>query len=299
VAGSTLLDPTFLRRLERLRIEARRAFPGTTKGERRSTRRGASVEFADYREYSPGDDLRHLDWSVFARLDRLMIRLFVEEEDVRIDLLLDASPSMNFGATETKFDYAKRVAAALGFLAVSSLDRVGVSSYSERMGPRLRAARGRGQLLVLLRFLESLAIREGAHTNLAAALDRYGRETSRPGILVVVSDFLDASDYIKAIERLAYRGFDVNLIQVLAPDEVEPPLGGDLVLVDCESGEARDVTVNAAVAAAYKRALASLQARLDDLGSPFGVVFHATTTDVPFEDLLLRHLRAQRLVRAG
>jgi uncharacterized protein (DUF58 family) len=294
-----LLDPAFLRRLDRLRVEARRAFPGTTKGERRSTRRGASVEFADFREYAPGDDLRHLDWSVYARLDRLVIRLFVEEEDVRIDILVDASPSMGFGEPMTKFDYAKRVAAALGYLAVSSLDRIGVAAFAERIGPRLRAARGRGQLIALLRFLGALETVTGGTTNLAASLDRYARETTRPGVLFVISDFLDGSDYVRTLTKLAFRRFDVNLIQVLAPDEAEPPLGGDLVLVDSETGQQREVTVNAATAIAYKRALESLRQRLASLGPSAGVVFHATTTDVPFEDLLLRHLRRRRLVRAS
>jgi uncharacterized protein (DUF58 family) len=294
-----LLDSAFLKRLERLRVEARRAFPGTTKGERRSTRRGASVEFADFRDYAPGDDLRHLDWSVYARLDRLMIRLFVEEEDVRIDILVDSSPSMGFGDPETKFDYGRRVAAALGYLAVSSLDRVGVASFAERLGPRLRAARGRGQLVSLLRFLEALVVGPASTTDLAKALDRYARETTRPGILFVISDFLDSSDFVRVLKQLAYRHFDINLIQVLAPEEAEPPLGGDLVLVDSETGETREITVNSATAAAYKRALDGLRAQLEALGPSTGIVFHATTTGVPFEELLLRHLREHRVVRGG
>jgi len=296
---SSLLDPAFLRRLERLRIEARRAFPGTTKGERRSTRKGSSVEFADYRDYVAGDDLRHLDWSVYARLDRLVVRLFVEEEDIRVDVLVDTSASMGFGEPTTKLEYATRIAAALGYLAISSLDRVGAAPFADRLGPRLRAARGRGQLLALLRFLERLQVPANGSTNLAASLDRYGRETTRPGVLFVISDFLDDSGFVRAVEKLAYRRFDVNLIQVLTPDEVVPPLGGDLLLVDSETGETREVTINAASAAAYGRALTRLRAELDALGPSAGVIFHATTTDVVFEDLLLRHLRQRNLVRSS
>src|SRR4026208_846102 len=128
-ARETLLDPAFLRKLERLRIQARRAFPGTMRGERRSTRRGASVEFRDFRKYEAGDDFRHIDWSIFARLERLMLRQFVEEEDVRIDILIDQSASMRFGESMTKFDFARRAAAALAFLAVSTLDRVSVATF--------------------------------------------------------------------------------------------------------------------------------------------------------------------------
>src|SRR5262245_34540731 len=137
MSETSLLDPTFLRKLELLRIQARKAFPGTMRGERRSTRRGASVEFADFRKYEAGDDFRHVDWSIYARLERLMLRQFVEEEDVRIDILLDQSKSMHFGAMATKFDFARRTAATLAFLGISSLDRVGVAMFDSTMRNRL------------------------------------------------------------------------------------------------------------------------------------------------------------------
>ncbi|HEX8087536.1 MAG TPA: DUF58 domain-containing protein, partial [Blastocatellia bacterium] len=156
----TLLDPAFLRKLERLRIQARRAFPGTMRGERRSTRRGASVEFADFRKYEAGDDFRHVDWNIYARLERLMLRQFVEEEDVRIDILLDRSRSMHFGKPQTKFDSARKAAAALAFLAVGSLDRVGVAAFDSTVGARMRAMRGRGHLVSVLTFLEGLSNNE-------------------------------------------------------------------------------------------------------------------------------------------
>jgi uncharacterized protein (DUF58 family) len=129
MSKNSLLDPTFLRKLELLRIQARRAFPGSMRGERRSTRRGASVEFADFRKYEAGDDFRHVDWNIYARLERLMLRQFVEEEDVRIDILIDQSRSMHYGERVTKFDFARRAAAALTFLGISSLDQVGVATF--------------------------------------------------------------------------------------------------------------------------------------------------------------------------
>ncbi len=159
---TSLLDPAFLRKLERLRIQARRAFPGTMRGERRSTRRGSSVEFADFRKYEAGDDFRHIDWNIYARLERLMLRQFVEEEDVRIDILLDQSRSMHFGQPVTKFDFARRAAAALAFLAVSSLDRIGVAAFDSAIRSRLKALRGRGHLLSVLSFLEGLSDEEDA-----------------------------------------------------------------------------------------------------------------------------------------
>src|SRR5215510_13068985 len=154
--NQSLLDPKFLRKLEMLRIQARRAFPGTMRGERRSTRRGASVEFADFRQYQAGDDFRHVDWNIYARLERLMLRQFVEEEDVRIDILIDQSKSMRFGQPITKFDFARRAAAALAFLAVGSLDRVSVATFDSELRSRTRALRGRGHLHSVLAFLEGL-----------------------------------------------------------------------------------------------------------------------------------------------
>src|SRR5215813_6522926 len=139
MSNQSLLDPKFLRKLEMLRIQARRAFPGTMRGERRSTRRGDSVEFADFRKYEAGDDFRHVDWNIYARLERLMLRQFVEEEDVRIDILIDQSKSMHFGET-TKFDFARRTAATLAFLGISSLDQVGVAMFDSTLRGRLRAS---------------------------------------------------------------------------------------------------------------------------------------------------------------
>src|SRR5262249_49164879 len=197
-----LLDPDFLRKLERLRIQARRAFPGTMRGERRSTRRGASVEFADFRKYEAGDDFRHIDWNIYARLERLILRQFVEEEDVRIDILLDGSQSMHFGEPRTKFDFARRAAAALAFLGISSLDRVGVGVFDSGMRQRLRALRGRGHLHNVLKFLDTLAKPRGGEpsgempesaeppappTDLSAVLRAYQKANARAGIVFVVS----------------------------------------------------------------------------------------------------------------
>src|ERR1700761_2485810 len=233
----SLLDPAFLRKLERLRIQARRAFPGTMRGERRSTQRGASVEFADFRKYEAGDDFRHVDWNIYARLERLMLRQFVEEEDVRIDILLDQSQSMRFGAPRSKFDFARRAAAALTFLGVSSLDRVGIAAFDATLRERMRALRGRGHLLNVLRFLDTLADKDesakvtdvesgsdapgsspsiplnaGARTDLSAVLRAYQRLNARAGIVFVISDFLDAGGFRTEMKLLARRGFDLNLI---------------------------------------------------------------------------------------
>jgi uncharacterized protein (DUF58 family) len=314
-AKETLLDPVFLRKLERLRIQARRAFPGTMRGERRSTRQGASVEFRDFRKYEAGDDFRHVDWSIFARLERLMLRQFVEEEDVRIDILIDQSASMRFGESMTKFDFARRAAAALAFLAVSTLDRVSVATFDSDLKARTRALRGRGHLHSLLAFLEKLSDAPdtgpaagtggdhpnqppesadlpdvGAVTNLSAVIRRYQRSNLRAGILFVISDFLDAGDFRVEMKLLAQRGYDLNLIQVLAPEELEPSIRGDLLLVDSESGAAREVTVNERVLTAYNSALAAYTTSLESFCRTTGMGYTMVASDASFEDMLLKQL---------
>jgi len=311
----SLLDPVFLRKLERLRVQARRAFPGTMRGERRSTRRGASVEFRDFRKYEAGDDFRHVDWSIFARLERLMLRQFVEEEDVRIDILIDQSRSMDFGSPISKSDFARRAAAALAFLAVGSLDRVGVAAFDSTLRARLRAMRGRSHLHSVLSFLEGLekparpeALEgsasesdtgtanesEGA-TNLSAVLRSYQKSNQRPGILFLISDFLDPGDYQKEMKLLAQRGFDVNLLHVLSPEELQPQLKGDLMLVDSETGASREITVNERLLATYHSALSKYTTSVEAFCRANGLGYTMITADASFEDLLLKRLVEGRM----
>ncbi|HXG93533.1 MAG TPA: DUF58 domain-containing protein [Blastocatellia bacterium] len=315
-----LLDPAFLKKLERLRIHARRAFPGSTRGERRSTRRGSSVEFSDFRKYEAGDDFRHVDWSIYARLERLMLRQFVEEEDVRIDILIDQSRSMRFGEPITKFDYARRAAAALAFLGIGSLDRVGVATFDSAMKSRIRALRGRGHLRSILSFLDCLSDddvskekqetveaneraegesknedEQAAETNLSAALRGYQKANLRQGILFIISDFFSSDDYRQEIKMLAHRGFDVNLIQVLAPEEMNPRLVGDLLLVDSETGQSREITASERVVAAYREALNEFTSSLESLCRTHGSGYTLVTTDIAFEELLLKNLIESRM----
>jgi uncharacterized protein (DUF58 family) len=314
----SLLDPAFLRKLEQLRIPARRAFPGTMRGERRSTRRGASVEFADFRKYEAGDDFRHVDWNIYARLERLMLRQFVEEEDVRIDILIDQSESMRFGAPRSKFDFARRAAAALTFLGISSLDRVGVAAFDTAMRERMKALRGRGHLLNVLRFLDGLAaatkgaatveqrsdvvsqqatavVGAAARTDLSAVLRAYQRANTRPGIVFVISDFLDAGGFRTEMKLLARRGFDLNLIQVLDADELAPQAVGDLLFVDSETGETREITVNERLVAAYKATLTEYTHGLELFCRSQGIGYTLVSADAAFEELLLKNLIEARM----
>lgn len=287
----SLLSPAFLGRLERLTLRSRGLFGGLSAGERRSRRRGAGLEFAGHRAYVAGDDLRHLDWAALARLSRAFVRTFDEERDLTLHLLLDTSRSMSFGAP-TKLLAAARVAAALGHVALSSLDRVSAALYDGR-GLRLHPpACGKGALLPLLGFLESGAAEGPGGCGRALRLHA---ATARPGVTVLFSDFLEPG----ALDDLAphrSRHHALVLVQVLAPEELEPPVDGDLTLVDSETGETVEVTVGERERTAY---LARLSARIEELrkfGARHGLDVFSVRSDLPLEEVVFGHLLRGQLL---
>src|SRR6516165_8411574 len=237
-----LLDPQFLARLEQLELVSRKIFLGRMKGERRSKRKGQSVEFADYRNYVIGDDLRFLDWNLYARLDRLFLRLFMEEEDLHFYVLLDNSLSMDFGSP-TKLHYAKQIAAALGFIGLVNLDRVVIEAFNDRLTQALPAIRGRRSLWRLLDFLNK--VEPAGPSDLRRALRAFSIKCSGKGIVVLLSDFMDKGGYEEALRYLVARQMDVYAIQVLCQEEIEPEVVGDLKLVDVEDEDVAEVTVSA------------------------------------------------------
>src|SRR6516225_8825756 len=220
-----LLDPEFLARLEQLELVSRKIFMGRMKGERRSKRKGQSVEFADYRNYVVGDDLRFLDWNLYARLDRLFIRLFLEEEDLHFYLLIDNSLSMDFG-TPSKLLYAKQIAAALAFIGLVNMDRVVIEAFNERLTQSLPAVRGRRSLFRVLDFLDKLE--PAGPSNLREALRAFSLKSSGKGVVVLLSDMMDKSGYEDALRYLVSRSFDIYVIQVLSQEETDPEIVGDL-----------------------------------------------------------------------
>src|SRR5580698_4655420 len=234
-----LLDPQFLARLEQLELVSRKIFSGVMKGERRSKRKGQSVEFADYKNYVIGDDLRHLDWNLYARLDKLFIRLFMEEEDLHFYVLIDNSLSMDFG-TPTKLHYAKQVAAALGFIGLVNLDRVMIEAFNEKLTQSLPAVRGRRSLWRLLGFLDK--IQPGGPSDLKKALRSFSIKSSGKGIVVVLSDFMDKAGYEDALRYLVAKQMDVYAIQILSQEEIYPEVVGDLQLVDIEDQDIAEIT---------------------------------------------------------
>ena len=283
----------FLAQLERLSLLSRRIFRGRVKGERRSLRRGHSVEFCDYRAYGVGDDLRYVDWNAFGRLNRLYLKVFMDEEDLCVHLLVDASGSMDFGEPG-KFQYATRLAAALAFVAFVNLERVAVGVFRDRLSEGWLPTRGRNQFLPFQEFLAG--IQPGGPTAFNDAIRQYALRVKDAGLAVVVSDFLDPGGYEQGLRALMERRFDVHVVQLLAPEEIEPTLGGDLELVDAESGEVREVSLDAETLRAYHRELDGYLSRLEAFCRANELTYTRVTTDVPLEDLLLRRLKGSLLL---
>jgi uncharacterized protein (DUF58 family) len=289
-----LLDADFLARLEQLELVSRKIFLGRMKGERRSKRKGQSVEFADYRNYVVGDDLRFLDWNLFARLDRLFIRLFMEEEDLHFYVLIDNSLSMDFGDPK-KIHYAKQIAAALGFIGLVNMDRVVIEAFNDRLTQSMPAVRGRRSLWQMLRFLEKLE--PVGPSDLRQSLRSFTIKCSGKGIVVLLSDLMDKGGYEEALRYLVARQLDIYVIQILSQEEVEPEIVGDLRLVDVEDADVAEITVSAPLIKKYKQNLAAYRAALHEYCTRRGITYLFTTNQVPFDRLVLSYLRQRGLVK--
>jgi uncharacterized protein (DUF58 family) len=293
--AASLITHELLRRLEQFQLLAQRRAKSAAKGERRSRARGQSVEFADYRNYVPGDDFRYLDWNLFGRLDRLFLKLYEEERELPVTIFLDGSESMTFG-TPRKFDFARQIAAAVGYVALCGFDRVSVITFpeaaaSEEMAVRgaLRAVRGRKSSLQFFRNLGQLEAHGTAALN--ESLRRGALAARHAGAAIVVSDFLDPAGYEPGLTALIGRGFQVSAVQILAREEIDPTSFGDLRLVDSETGAVQEVTFGKFRLNAYRQTVQNYIQRLREFCQSRGVNFFTTTSDASLEKLLLKQLR--------
>lgn len=291
---ASLLDPDFMTRLAQLELVSRKIFAGKMRGERRSKRRGESVEFADYRNYTVGDDLRFLDWNILARLDKLFLKLFLEEEDLHVSLILDVSKSMDYG-DPNKGLYARRLAAAIAYIGLTNYDRVSLYPYADGLVAEMAGQRGRSATPRMLDFLSRQD--HYAASNLTLACKQYAVRHPQRGIVIVVSDFFDKGGYENGLRFLLGRDLDIYLVQVLAPQELDPPVVGDLRLEDIEDGDAAEVTVSRALLNRYKANLQSYCAALKDYCTRRGISYLFTDTTVPFDQLVLTYLRKRGLLR--
>jgi uncharacterized protein (DUF58 family) len=289
-----LLTPEFMARLDTLQVGMRKVLAGRFRGERRSRRRGRSVEFADHREYAYGDDIRFLDWHLFARMDRLFLKLFHDEEELRVHLILDGSASMDFG-DPTKFQQARRVAAAIAYVALSSMNRVKVVVLEENGLSELPWQRGPQAAGRLFGFLE--AAEPKGRNALGPGLRRFAAEGRPSGVVVLLSDLLDRGGAVHPVKALVRPSVDAHIIQILTPEELEPELVGDFRLLDSEEADAVDVAGTTGVLRAYQRNLAAYLKELQDFARSRGLGYLLTRTDTPFEDLVLTHLREKGILR--
>ncbi len=287
------IDSAFLAELDGLRMLSRKVFRGQMRGERRSRNKGQSVEFVDYRPYLKGDDLRRIDWNLYGRLERYYIKLFEEEEDLRLYILLDSSASMDYG-TPSKFDHARRLAAGLAYIVLSNLETVSVSVFSGNYQVLTTPSRGKGKVHPLLYKLNLM--QASGSSMLSTAASHFAAQTRKSGVVCVISDFFTAEG-IASIAPLLGAGHQVELIQVLAPEEANPQLTGDLELVDAETGASEEVSMGQAVMRRYLQRLAALQAELKAFALRAGGDFFISNTAQPLRDFIFGPLRSGRLLR--
>ncbi len=303
-AARELFDAEFLGQLEYLRIVSRRAFAGVHPASRRGKRPGAGLEFAEHRPYTTGDDFRYLDWAAYGRLEKLLLRLFQQDEDLAIALLVDVSDSMLVGRAETssaptktrKVDLARQLAAALAYIGLSNLDRIRLSVFADGEAAVLKTRRGRGQIFSVLDFLATAPL--GGPTGLLRAAEQFERQASGPGLVVVLSDFLDLPDgadgpagYESALGLLAHRGHEVWALRVEAPEEIHPPWQGEAALIDAETGQERRVRLTPEVVAAYERDRTKFVERFERWTTEHGIAHLGTRTDLAVDKLVLEVFR--------
>lgn len=289
-----LLEPELMHKLERLAILAKKVQVGASKGERRSKRKGVSTDFADYRNYVQGDDLRHVDWNIYGRLNALYLKMFMEHEDLTVHLQIDASASMGFG-DPSKLHYAGRLAGAIGYIALCGYDRVSCEAFSGVGGVRMQPCRGKRSGRRLFEFIQSVEAQ--GHTNLEKSCKDYALRNRTKGVSVLISDFFDESGHEDALRRLMMGGNDCYAIHVLAPEEVDPVITGDLRLIDSETDNFTEISVSPALLRKYKENVDGFRSEVKRFCTGRGITYIPAVTDIPIERLTMDVLRRGGLVR--
>ena len=288
---STLFDEQFLRRLEYLHLVSRKVYAGQQRAERRSKKVGSGLEFADHRDYAPGDDFRYLDWKVYARMERMLIRLHEEEEDLIVYLLLDCSRSMGVGSSvTTKYQQAARLAAALGYIGLANLDRVCLIPFGDTLLDRVPPLRGKKQIFKIFRALDG--IEPQGKTALNDCVRLFTHQHKRRGMVVLLSDFYDPDGYEESINLLRYSRFEPFVVHLFDDDELKPGIRGDLSMVDCETGEVREVTITPKLLKRYQAVHEAFCTSLESFCKSRNVSYFRTPIQVPYDEAVLRIFRA-------
>ena len=291
-----LIDGRLMARLDGLDVRSRKIFAGKLQGERRSKKRGQSVEFADYRHYTHGDDLQFIDWNIYARLDRLFLKMFLEEEDLSLVIVVDCSASMNFG-NPSKFEFARRLAMALGYIGLVNQNRVSIHAVGPGGVRPITGLRGRRRTREMGSWL--LELEPGGRCDFAAAMKTIALARQGRGVLCLLSDMLFKEGYEDGLRYLAGGGYDTFCMQLLSPEELDPGrhgLAGDLRLTDMEDDDASEVTVSAALLEKYRANLEAYCGRLRDFCVRRDIMHMLVDTATPLETLLLESLRQRGLL---
>jgi uncharacterized protein (DUF58 family) len=292
---SDLFDERFLKTLEHLHMVSRKVFSGNLRAERRTRKVGSGIEFADHRTYSRGDDFRYIDWNLYGRLDKLLLRLFEEEEDLAIYILVDVSDSMSIGSPLPKLHYAMQIGAALTYVGLANLDRVAIIPFADRLVGRLPPSRGKNRIFRVFDFLRKCDI--GGKTQLAECMKDFVTQNKRRGLAVVISDFYDPVGFEQGINTLRYHKFEPFVLQTYDLREASPALHGDLTLVDCETGDTREVTVSKSLLEAYEKEHEKYCKELEAYCTKYALPFFRTHTSIPFDELVLKIFRSGGFLR--
>ncbi len=284
---SSSLGASAVASLARLSIVTRRRAPTGLPGRRPAAFTGSGVDFADFRPYSPGDDIRNVDWPLYARLGKLFSRQYHAESELAVHILLDVSRSMQFGRFD-KLDFAKRLARALAYVGLSDLDRVGLATFSDRLHRQLPPRRAGGQLARVFRMLEESEVQ--GRTDLNRVLRDYGVQARRPGLVVILSDFFTPRDCTEGLDYLRYKNFEVVLIQVLAREELDPRIEPDAELADAEQRDLPHLTADREAVRRYRGNLEAFEARLARSCLERGLTFVCLESSLGFDGLLRKLL---------
>jgi uncharacterized protein (DUF58 family) len=288
-----LFDSGFLKKLDYLNLIAKRLVFGKQQAQRQSVRKGASIEFKDFRSYVHGDEPRTIDWGVYARLDELVVKLYRQEQDLDLWVLLDASGSMDFGEPN-KFVCARRIAAALGYIGMCNMDSAGVLPFSTELADGRGGMRGKGRIFDLLEFLTNLKRQQ--ETDLVRTARGFVSRIRRPGLVVILSDFYGLQNAERAIDQLRFFKHQIYVVQVASPWELEPEIRGELRLVDCESDENCDLVVSATMLRRYKKSFDDFREEMRRYCMKYAIGYSLATTDVPFDQFILSVLQRGGLV---
>ncbi|MCE2794272.1 MAG: DUF58 domain-containing protein [Planctomyces sp.] len=284
-----LFPPDFLTRLEYLSLMSKRVFRGQLLAQRRTRQTGAGIEFADHREYSPGEDLRYLDWNVYARHGDLLIRRFQEEQDLHLWLLLDCSNSMNL-ADGRKFDLARQLAAALAWIALADLDRISVLACAAGVVEQFPLTRGRERILPLMQFLRGLTA-STPQTSLLESVRQFLHRRPRPGIAVILSDLFDPAGFEAGLDQLRFSGFDLHVIQLHHPLDADPAVLGDAELVDVETGTTLQTTITEHMLSEYRRLFRQHQDAVRNYCARYNLGCTQSGCQVQFDSLVMAMMK--------